>query len=116
MPRKSSHETRVGEAGNGEVWGSMRVLVETPDRRSDAGIVVEMGLLCASVALAIGGIGIVSAAARRQRPADERSEPSSEPSGEPELPDDPMGVPAEESSDNGDVELPGFPRNDPTHG
>jgi hypothetical protein len=75
-----------------------------------------MGLLSASVALAIGGIGIVSAAVRRQRPADERRGPTSERSGDPELPDEPMGVPAKESSDNGDIELPGFPRNDPTHG
>jgi hypothetical protein len=94
----------------------MRVHADIQDRRPYAGIVAEMGLLSASVVLAIGGIGIVSAAVRRQRPADERPEPSSEPSGDPELPDEPMGVPAEESSDNGDIELPGFPRNDPTHG
>jgi hypothetical protein len=94
----------------------MRVLAETPDRRANAGIVAELGLLSASVALAIGGVGIVSAAVRRQRPDAERPEPPSEHSGDPELPDEPMGVPAEESSDNGDIELPGFPRNDPTHG
>jgi hypothetical protein len=93
----------------------MRVLTQNRDP-SAPGIVAEMWLLSASVALAIGGIGIVSAAARRQRPAEERREPTSEPSGEPELPDEPMGVPAEGSSDNGDIELPGFPRNDPTHG
>jgi hypothetical protein len=94
----------------------MRVLAETSDRRGRAQIVAEMGLLSTSIALAIGGIGIVSAAVRRQRPAGDRSDPPSEPSGDPELPDEPMGVPAEESSDNGDVELPGFPRTDPTHG
>jgi hypothetical protein len=94
----------------------MGVVAETRDRRPYAGIVAELGLLSASVALAIGGIGIVSAAVRRQQPAGERPEPPSEPSGEPELPDEPMGVPAEGSSDNGDIELPGFPRNDPTHG
>jgi hypothetical protein len=88
----------------------------TEDRDSNAGILAELWLLTVSVALAIGGAGIVSAAVRRQRPADERRDPASEPSGEPELPDEPMGVPAEESSDNGDIELPGFPRNDPTHG
>jgi hypothetical protein len=94
----------------------MRVLPETPDRRANAGIVAEVGLLGASIALAIGGVGIVGAAIRRQRPGGERPEPASEPSGDPELPDEPMGVPAEESSDNGDIELPGFPRTDPTHG
>jgi hypothetical protein len=94
----------------------MGVLAENRDPSARAGIVAEMWLLSVSVALAVGGIGIISAAARRQRPADEPRVPSSEPSGEPELPDEPMGVPAEESSDNGDIELPGFPRNDPTHG
>jgi hypothetical protein len=94
----------------------MRVLAENRDPTARAGIVAETWLLSASVALAIGGVGIVSAAFRRKRPTDERRDPESEPSGEPELPDEPLGVPAEESSDNGDIELPGFPRNDPTHG
>ena len=94
----------------------MQVLAETTDRREHAAIAAELALLSASIALAIGGVGIVSAAFRRRRPAAERPEEPSEPSGEPELPDEPLGVPAEESSDNGDVELPGFPRNDPTHG
>jgi hypothetical protein len=94
----------------------MRVLAHTPDRRANAQIVAELGLLSASIALAVGGVGIVSGAVRRQRAGGERPEPSAEPSGEPELPDEPMGVPAQESSDNGDIELPGFPRTDPTHG
>jgi hypothetical protein len=94
----------------------MGLLAENRDLDARAGIVAEMWLLSASVALAVGGIGIVSAALRRQRPNDERRAPAPEPSGEPELPDEPMGVPAEESSENGDIELPGFPRNDPTHG
>jgi hypothetical protein len=92
------------------------VLTDTRDRNARAEILAELWLMSASVALAIGGIGLVSGAVRRQRPADERRDPASEPSGEPELPDEPMGVPADESSDNGDIELPGFPRNDPTHG
>jgi hypothetical protein len=94
----------------------MRVVAETRNRRARLGIAPEIALLSSSFALAIGGIGIVSAALRRQRPADKRSNPPPETSGEPELPDEPMGVPAEESSNDDDVELPGFPRTDPTHG
>jgi hypothetical protein len=94
----------------------MGVPTQNRDSSARAGILAELRLLSVSVALAIGGVGIVSAAVRRRRPADEHRDPTPEPSGEPEVPDEPMGVPAEESSDNGDIELPGFPRNDPTHG
>jgi hypothetical protein len=76
----------------------------------------ELALLSGAVALAIGGIGIVSAARARQRRAGEAPPSAPESSGKPELPDDPMGVPAQGSSGNGEVELPGFPRTDPTHG
>lgn len=85
-------------------------------RRTRAAAISEIGLLGGSAALAIGGIGLVSAAFARQRRPEQEPDPAPQPSGEPELPDEPMGVPADEASKNGDVELPGFPRNDPTHG
>ena len=94
----------------------MEAPLKSRDSSPRAGILAELRLLSVSVGLAIGGVGIVNAAVRRGRPANERRDPAPEPSGEPEVPDEPMGVPAEESSDNDDIELPGFPRNDPTHG
>ena len=69
--------------------------------------------------MAAAGFGAISAAIRKARPdrADPTPDDSPAPSGgEPELPDEPLGVPADEPAGDEDVELPGFPRSDPSHG
>jgi hypothetical protein len=102
----------------------VHVLADSRQRRFRAAPSSELALLGGALALAAGGIGIVSAALARQRRAsgDERAPigenrlSTPDASGRPELPDEPLGVPAEEAAGNGEVELPGFPRIDPTHG
>ena len=77
----------------------------------------EFVLLSGSVALAAAGFGALSAAARRGAEPDPGEQPPKRnQGGEPEVPDEPLGVPAEDAPRNGEVELPGFPRSDPSHG
>lgn len=89
----------------------MRVRGDTPAASA------ELALLSGAVALAIAGFGVISAVRARHRRGYQAGPMAAESSGKPELPDDPMGVPAQGGTPgNGEVELPGFPRTDPTHG
>lgn len=51
-----------------------------------------------------------------QEVREERLRASERDAGAPEIDDVPLGVPADEDGAEGDIELPGFPRDDPSHG
>jgi hypothetical protein len=72
-------------------------------------------LLGGSIAAAAAGIGLVLALRHQRRNASGDASWDGR-SGGPEVPDMPLGVPAEQRSGTGAVELPGFPRSDPTQG
>jgi hypothetical protein len=101
----------------------VRAVAESRRHRAAARSSSEFVLLGGAFALAASGIGIVSVALARQRRAGEgvdgagsHDDSVTAGAGRPELPDEPLGVPADGPSGNGEVELPGFPRIDPTHG
>jgi hypothetical protein len=83
-------------------------------RRTPLQIAVSPPIAVSLMAAVVPAALVIAAliAIRRRRGRDAVAEP---PSG-PEVPDTPLGVPADAAANDGPVELPGFPRTDPTHG